>query len=66
MGTVLSQQRIKECGFENWLRDIRLKIGEFDHVDAGQMNMFLNYYKENEGQSDDKHPIDIILCNGKK
>jgi predicted nuclease of restriction endonuclease-like (RecB) superfamily len=27
---------------------IDLKIGEFDHADAGQMNVYLNYYKDNE------------------
>ena len=42
-----------------------LKIGEFDHGDAGQMNMYLNYYKENEGHSGDNSPIGIILCSGK-
>ena len=42
-----------------------LKIGEFDHSDAGQMNMYLNYYKENEGQTGDNAPIGIILCSGK-
>ena len=25
-----------------------LKLDEFDHSDAGQMNMYLNYYKDNE------------------
>jgi predicted nuclease of restriction endonuclease-like (RecB) superfamily len=42
-----------------------LKIGEFDHADAGQMNMYLNYYKENESQNGDNPPIGIILCSGK-
>ena len=42
-----------------------LKIGEFDHADAGQMNMYLNYYKENEAHTDDNPPIGIILCSGK-
>lgn len=42
-----------------------LKIGEFDHADAGQMNMYLNYYKENESQNGDSQPIGIILCSGK-
>ncbi|MFZ1528353.1 MAG: PDDEXK nuclease domain-containing protein [Ferruginibacter sp.] len=42
-----------------------LKIGEFTHADAGQMNMYLNYYKENEGHDGDKTPIGIILCSGK-
>jgi predicted nuclease of restriction endonuclease-like (RecB) superfamily len=42
-----------------------LKIGEFDHGDAGQMNMYLNYYKENESHNRDNPPIGIILCSGK-
>lgn len=42
-----------------------LKIGDFDHADAGQMNMYLNYYKENEGHTGDNSPIGIILCSGK-
>ena len=42
-----------------------LKIGEFDHSDAGQMNVYLNYYKENETHTGDNDPIGIILCSGK-
>ena len=42
-----------------------LKIGEFDHSDAGQMNMYLNYYKDNEFTVGDNDPIGIILCSGK-
>jgi len=42
-----------------------LKISEFTHADAGQMNMYLNYYKENEGHTGDNSPIGIILCSGK-
>jgi hypothetical protein len=42
-----------------------LKIGEFDHSDAGQMNMYLNYYKDNESANGDHHPLGIILCSGK-
>jgi predicted nuclease of restriction endonuclease-like (RecB) superfamily len=42
-----------------------LKIGEFDHSDAGQMNMYLNYYKDNETANGDNKPIGIILCSGK-
>ncbi|MBS1754128.1 MAG: DUF1016 family protein, partial [Bacteroidetes bacterium] len=42
-----------------------LKIGEFDHSDAGQMNMYLNYYKENESHNGDNPPVGIILCSGK-
>lgn len=44
---------------------IDLKIGEFDHSDAGQMNMYLNYYADNEMQQNDKNPIGIILRAGK-
>lgn len=39
-----------------------LKIGEFTHADAGQMNVYLNYYKDNEMQEDDNPPVGIILC----
>jgi predicted nuclease of restriction endonuclease-like (RecB) superfamily len=42
-----------------------LKIGEFTHADAGQMNVYLNYYKENETQPGDNLPVGIILCAGK-
>ncbi|MBC7625986.1 MAG: DUF1016 family protein [Ferruginibacter sp.] len=42
-----------------------LKISEFTHSDAGQMNIYLNYYKENEEHTGDDSPIGIILCSGK-
>lgn len=42
-----------------------LKMTEFSHADAGQMNVYLNYYKENECQNGDNDPIGIILCAGK-
>ncbi|KAA6319228.1 hypothetical protein EZS27_030853, partial [termite gut metagenome] len=44
---------------------IDLKIGKFDHADAGQMNVYLNYYKENEMAEGDNPPIGLILCGGK-
>jgi predicted nuclease of restriction endonuclease-like (RecB) superfamily len=44
---------------------IDLKRGEFDHADAGQMNFYLNYYRENEKQADENDPIGLILCAGK-
>jgi len=44
---------------------IDLKMGLFSHADAGQMNVYLNYYKENEIFEGDNHPIGIILCAGK-
>lgn len=42
---------------------IDLKLGEFDHADAGQMNVYLNYFKENEMTENDNAPIGIILCS---
>ena len=42
-----------------------LKIGEFDHSDAGQMNVYLYYYKDNDFTKGDNDPIGIILCSGK-
>lgn len=39
-----------------------LKIGPFDHADAGQMNLYLNYYRENEMSEGDNLPVGIILC----
>jgi predicted nuclease of restriction endonuclease-like (RecB) superfamily len=41
---------------------IDLKLGEFTHADAGQMNVYLNYYKENETHEGDNPPVGIILC----
>ncbi len=41
---------------------IDLKLGLFDHADAGQMNMYLNYYKANEMSEGDNPPVGIILC----
>jgi hypothetical protein len=42
-----------------------LKLQDFTPADAGQMNMYLNYYKENEQSVGDNAPIGIILCSGK-
>ncbi|HEY0054825.1 MAG TPA: PDDEXK nuclease domain-containing protein [Pedobacter sp.] len=44
---------------------IDLKLGEFSHADAGQMNVYLNYYNENETNEGDNPPIGIILCASK-
>ncbi|MBI4645672.1 MAG: DUF1016 family protein [Bacteroidia bacterium] len=41
---------------------IDLKLGEFTHADSGQMNVYLNYYKENEMHKYDNPPIGIIMC----
>jgi predicted nuclease of restriction endonuclease-like (RecB) superfamily len=44
---------------------IDLKIGGFDYADAGQMNMYLNYFAKNEKTEGDNPPIGIILCADK-
>ena len=44
---------------------IDLKIGKFDHADAGQMNVYLNYYKDNELAEGDNPPVGLILCGDK-
>jgi predicted nuclease of restriction endonuclease-like (RecB) superfamily len=41
---------------------IDLKLGEFTHADAGQMNLYLNYYKDKEMTTGDSDPVGIILC----
>tara|TARA_Y100000310_G_scaffold337301_1_gene424050 strand:+ start:13791 stop:14426 length:636 start_codon:yes stop_codon:yes gene_type:complete len=40
---------------------IDLKIGKVKHVDVGQMNMYLNYFKAEENSANDNEPIGIIL-----
>ncbi|GAP72896.1 hypothetical protein SAMD00024442_5_13 [Candidatus Symbiothrix dinenymphae] len=44
---------------------IDLKIGKFSHADAGQMNVYLNYFRENEMAEGDNPPIGLILCGDK-
>ena len=44
---------------------IDLKIGKANHVDIGQMNMYLNYFKEEEKSNSDNEPIGIILSGDK-
>jgi len=40
---------------------IDLKRGEIDHGDIGQMNLYLNYFKNEEAADDDNEPIGIVL-----
>lgn len=44
---------------------IDLKMEKFTPGDAGQMHMYLNYFKENEMSEGDNAPIGIILCTDK-
>ena len=41
---------------------VDLKIGAFSHADAGQMNVYLNYYREQEMTEGDNPPVGLILC----
>ena len=44
---------------------VDLKRGEIDHLDVGQMNLYLNYFKKEEATEGDNDPIGIILGNKK-
>jgi len=57
---LVSYHRILKCHVL-----VDLKLGEFSHADAGQMNVYLNYYQENEMSEGDNPPIGIILCANK-
>ena len=41
---------------------VDLKLGAFSHADAGQMNVYLNYYREQEMTPGDNPPVGLILC----
>ena len=58
---LLFYHRILRC-----LVAIDLKIGEFSHADAGQMNLYLNYLKDKEKFPSENNPVGIILCTDKK
>jgi len=45
---------------------IDLKIGEFSHADAGQMNLYVNYLKDREKLPGENDPVGLILCTDKK
>jgi len=53
---------MKRC---NDLLTIDLKIGKFTHAGAGQMNLYLNYLKENETLKEENPAICLILCTKK-
>ncbi|HTE41004.1 MAG TPA: PDDEXK nuclease domain-containing protein [Steroidobacteraceae bacterium] len=42
---------------------IDLKIRDFRHGDAGQMNFYLNYWKANEMDDGDNPPVGLLLCS---
>ena len=44
---------------------VEFKTGAFNHADAGQMNLYLNFAKERMTLPDEADPIGIILCSEK-
>lgn len=44
---------------------VDLKVRAFSHADVGQMNFYLNYYKNEISSENDNPPIGIILCTDK-
>lgn len=44
---------------------IDLKIGDFTHADAGQMNFYLNWAKHEAKLEGENDPVGIVLCSGK-
>ncbi|MDP3580314.1 MAG: PDDEXK nuclease domain-containing protein, partial [Ignavibacteria bacterium] len=44
---------------------IDLKLGKASHLDVGQMNLYLNYFKKEEQFTGDSQPIGIILATEK-
>lgn len=40
---------------------IELKIGEFEHGDIGQLNTYLNFFKEELSEPNDNLPVGILL-----
>jgi hypothetical protein len=44
---------------------IDLKLGKVNHQDIGQMNLYLNYFNEEESTEDDSPPIGIVLAADK-
>jgi hypothetical protein len=44
---------------------IDLKVEEFKHINASQLNTYLNYYKKNMMQPGDNPPVGILLVTNK-
>lgn len=43
---------------------IDLKVGEFNHGHAAQLNTYLNYYKDKIQEDEDNDPVGILLVTG--
>lgn len=44
---------------------IDLKVDEFNHINAGQLNTYLNYYKKEVMQQSDNPPVGILMVTNK-
>jgi hypothetical protein len=44
---------------------VDLKLGKFTHSDAGQMNLYLNYAREQWMDPHEKPPVGLLLCSEK-
>lgn len=44
---------------------IDLKVGELEHADVGQMDMYVRFYEDKWRKADDNPTIGIILCSKK-
>lgn len=44
---------------------IELKVEPFNHLNVGQLNMYLNYFKKEVMQPDDNPPVGILLVTDK-
>jgi len=73
--TFVARQKRLQVGSESYYLDlllyhrhlrclvaIDLKVGKFTHADAGQMNLYLNYLRENETLDGEAPPVGLILC----
>lgn len=45
---------------------IDLKVRSFQHTDAGQMNFYLNYWKDQVMTGGDNPPVGLLLCTDKE
>ncbi len=76
--TFVARQKRLQIGSESYYLDlllyhrrlrclvvIDLKVGKFTHADVGQMNLYLNYLRENETLEGEAPPVGLILCSEK-
>jgi predicted nuclease of restriction endonuclease-like (RecB) superfamily len=42
---------------------VDLKLGKFNHADAGQMHLYVNYARQHWTHPDENPPVGVILCS---